>query len=183
MDIAKKIIYALAFLLYLSGCQKESSKEHMLFDFESEAELDQIYWSCHTLYSLSNDHTTHGLKSLKLELYPSDFPGLTPMLGVKDWHDYEELSLDVFNPSEKMMRVEVRIDDRQNFPDYNDRYNESFVVKPGGNHISIPLDTLVTSGTNRQLDLRDIDRLFIFMAHPDKQTTLYIDNIKVSGKI
>ena len=169
-------------LFFLSGCQKESGKELILFDFESDKELDQLYWSCHTLYALSSDHATHGSKSLKLEIYPSDYPGLTPMLAVKDWHGYEEFSLDVFNPSGKKMRVEVRIDDRQNFPDYNDRYNKSFVVKPGKNRISIPLETLVTSGTNRQLDLTHIDRLFIFMGRPEKQITLYIDSIKVSRR-
>jgi hypothetical protein len=98
---------------------------------------------------------------------------------VKDWRGFKELSFDVYNPSKDMVRIVVRIDDRKDFPDYEDRYNKSFVVKRGSNHFSIPLNTLVTSGTNRHLNLAQIHRLFIFMGHPEKKITLYIDTIKV----
>jgi hypothetical protein len=80
------------------------------------------------------------------------------------------------------VRIGVRIDDRKDYPDFEDRYNKSFVVKRGSNHFSIPLDTLVASGTKRHLNLAQIHRLFIFMGHPEKNTTLYVDSIKVLRK-
>jgi hypothetical protein len=179
---AFKILILLVSLVLLSSCHRVPSGEPVLFDFESDTELDQLSWSCHTLYSLSSDHATHGMKSLKLDLFPSNYPGLIPILAVNDWQGFKELCFDVYNPSKIMVRIDVRIDDRKNFPDYEDRYNKSFVVKRGSNHISIPLDTLVASGTNRHLNLAQIHGLFIFMANPEKKTTLYIDSIKVLRK-
>jgi hypothetical protein len=169
-------------LLFLSCCQKESSREFILFDFESDSELDQLYWNCHTLYSLSTDHVTHGSRSLKLEVYPSDYPGLIPMLPVTDWRGYGEFSFDVFNPSEQALRIGVRIDDRKDYPDSADRYNKNFVVIKGNNHIVIPLETLISSGSNRPLNLAQIQRLYIFMRHPVKKTILYIDNLQILRK-
>jgi hypothetical protein len=152
----------------------------MLFDFESEAELDQLYWNCHTLYSLSNDHATHGLRSLKMELFPSDYPGLIPMLSVTDWRRYGEFCFDVYNPSEQSLRLGVRIDDREDYPDFADRYNKNFEVKKGANHI--PLETLTTSASRRRLNLSKIHRMFIFVNHPMEKTILYIDDMKLLGK-
>jgi len=177
----KKLTFLVSLVL-LSSCHRDPSGELVLFDFESDTELDHLSWSCHTLYSLSSDHATHGAKSLKLELFPSDYPGLIPILAVKDWQGFKELCFDVYNPTKNMVRIVVRIDDRKDYPDYDDRYNKSFILKPGSNHLSIPLDTLVASGTKRHLNLAQIHRLFIFMANPEKKTTLYIDSIKVLKK-
>jgi hypothetical protein len=180
-----KILFLLILssLLFLSGCRQDSSKERMLFDFESNAELDRLQWSCHTLFSLSNDHAVHGLRSLKMDLFPSGFRsnymGLDLMLPLNDWRGYKNLSFDVYNPSEKSVRLTVRIDDRKDYPDYGDRYNKGFIVTKGGNHLVVPLDTMVTSGVYRHLDLARISRLLIFMSRPEMKTTLYIDAIQL----
>jgi len=78
----------------------------------------------------------------------------------------------------------VRIDDRKDYPDYNERYSSGYLIKKGSNHITIQLDTLVTSGSNRYLDLAHIYRVYFFMRHPEIKTTFYIDSIKLarSGK-
>jgi hypothetical protein len=114
-----------------------------------------------------------------MELFPSDYPGLIPVLAVTDWRAYNEFSFDVYNPAEQPVQLGVRIDDRKDYPDFADRYNKNFAVKKGNNHIAIPLETLIASGSNRHLDRAQIYRLFIFMHHPLKKTTLYVDNIQV----
>ena len=35
-------------------------RESILFDFESDRELDRVHWKCHTLMSISDQHSTHG---------------------------------------------------------------------------------------------------------------------------
>lgn len=162
-----------------AGCRKDISEERILFDFESDAELDRLHWSCRTLYSLSDEHAAHGLKSLKMELFPSDYPGLSPLLPLNDWRGYKQLCFDIYNPSENPVKIGVRIDDRKDYPDYADRYNKGFVISKGGNHIVIPLDTMVASGTRRRLDPARIRRLMIFAARPEKKITLYLDSIKL----
>lgn len=161
------------------GCHKGVLGERVLFDFESDAELDRFHWKCHTLFSISDKHVTHGTRSLKLELYPSDYPGLSLMLKENDWRGYSALCFDVYNTQEKKLQVSVRIDDQKDYPDFEERYNRSFILEPRINKINIPLGILVTSGKSRNLNLEKIYRLFIFMEHPDKKVVLYIDHIRL----
>jgi hypothetical protein len=180
MGISKgKFILIILSLLLLLNCYGSTPKELVLFDFESDSELDQLRWKCHTLFSLSDEHATHGKRSLKLELFPSDYPGLTPMLKENDWGRYKALCFDIYNPGEKQIQVSVRIDDKNGYPDYAEQYNKSFNINPGMNQMSIPLNTLVTSGTERKLDLKNIYRVLIFMVRPEKKVTLYLDYMRL----
>jgi hypothetical protein len=172
-----RLIFIIFFLLGLISCHDARQKELVLFDFESDRELDNVHWKCHTLMSLSNEHATHGVKSLKLELYPSAYPGLNPVIDKKDWRGYSSFCLDLFNPAEGDIPITVRIDDKEDSDDYADRYNRSFLLRPGINHIEIPLNSLVTSGTNRTLNLRKIYRCLFFMVNPTQKTVLYVDYI------
>ena len=169
----------IVFLFILTCCTISAPKEVVLYDFEADEELDRLHWTCHTLYSLSDHYATHGLKSLQIELYPSDYPGLTPMLKQNDWSNYNFFRFDVYNPQENDLSLSVRIDDRKSYPDYKDRFNKSFILNPGMNHIRIPLDTLVTSGKGKNLNLNTIYRVYIFMSHPTKKVILYFDYVKL----
>lgn len=165
--------------LALMGCSQGPSGERVLFDFESDRELDRFHWQCHTLFSLSDEHATHGEKSLRLKLYPSEYPGLAPMLDDNNWSRYKTLCFALCNPEKDALRITVRIDDRKDNPDYGNRYNKSFVIQPGMNRIRISFDTLITSGTNRNLDFKKIYRLLIFMVHPEKKVVLYVDYLRL----
>jgi hypothetical protein len=174
-----KIIFLTILPIFLLNCHSNTTKERILFDFESDSELDRIQWKCHTLFSLSSDHTTHGQRSLKMELYPSNYPGLDPKLEEKDWRGYKALCFDIYNPEEKNVQISVRIDDQKDYPEYKDRYNKSFILNQGMNQIRIPFNTLVTSGTDRNLTLKNIYRLLIFTSNPEKKVVLYIDYIRL----
>ena len=174
-----RISFLIILLILLMRCSNEINRERILLDFESDLELEQIQWKCHTLFSLSRDHTTHGEKSLKMELYPSDYPGLDPKLEEKDWRGYKALCFDIYNPEEKNVQISVRIDDQKDYPEYKDRYNKSFILNQGMNQINIPLNTLVTSGIARNLTLKNIYRLLIFTSNPEKKVVLYIDYIRL----
>jgi hypothetical protein len=168
-------------LLSLIACHDARQKELLLFDFESDRELDNVHWKCHTLFSLSDEHATHGMKSLKMELFPSAYPGLNPVLDEKDWRGYSSLCLDLFNPDNEDKKIVIRIDDKEDADDYADRYNKSFLLRPGTNKIEIPLNSLITSSTNRQLDLGKIYKYLIFMVSPVQKTVLYVDYIRLNA--
>ena len=123
---------------------------------------------------------SHGSKSLKLELYPSDYPGLTPVLKGNDWRGYKAFCFDIYNPENQEIRLVIRIDDLEDYPNHEERYNRSFILQPGMNHMSIALDTLVTSGTYRKLNLGNIHKVFIFMARPERKVILYVDYIRLT---
>jgi hypothetical protein len=163
----------------LFACWNKGPEERVLFDFESDEELNRFHWRCHTLLSLSDEHVTHGKKSLRLELYPSEYPGLYPKLKEIDWSPYRAICFDIFNPQNVETLIAVRIDDQKDYPDYEDRYNNGFVLKPGLNRLSIPLNTLLTSGTKRNLDLKEIFRLLIFSVKPKDKVVLYVDHLRL----
>lgn len=174
-----KFILVALYILTLVGCSGEGPKELVLFDFETDAELNRMHWKCFTMFSLSDQYATNGTKSLKIELYPSNWPGWTPKLDENDWRRFEVVEFDVYNPGNRQVSMTVRIDDRKNYPDYGDRYNQSFAIKPGANSIRIPMKTLVTSGTRRNLDLKRIYRFMIFMGQPREIYTLYLDYVRL----
>jgi len=180
MKLGIKIIFTTVCFFSLISCFKASHKELVLFDFESDADLDRLYWRCHTLFSLSDKNVAHGIKSLRMELYPSDYPGITTKFLTHDWSKYKTFSFDIYNPGYENASISVRMDDKKDYPSYNDRYNKTFILKPGLNHLSIPLNALITSGTLRSLDLKQIHRFLIFMKHPQKKFVLYIDYIHLA---
>ncbi len=174
-----KALLLMAIAVLLFSCNQGTPPEIILLDFESDSELNQLHWRCHTLYSLSEDHATHGSKSLKLELFSAKYPGLDFEPTVKDWRNHKALCLDIFNPSPQQTQIVIRIDDKKDYPDYDDRYNESFSINTGANHVAIPLDAVTASISNRHLDLAHIRRMFILQAHPHEKTTFFIDAIKL----
>ena len=151
----------------------------MLCDFESEVELDQLQWRCNTLFSLSQMHSTHGTQSLKFEFFPSDFPGFASIITQRDWREYSALIFDVFNPNDENVKIQIRIDDREDNPDHSDRYNQTIMLKPEENRVVIPVETLVTSGTGRILALEKIAKVIIFMKNPTKTLVLFFDYIRL----
>jgi hypothetical protein len=173
-------ILVVLLLVAVAGCGEKPAGGWVLSDFESDSDLDEIVWKCRTLFSLSEDHATHGRYSLKMELFPSEYPGFQPILSQKDWRGYRALCFGIYNPAGQEVTLTVRIDDRQKSPDYGDRYNGRFQLKPGMNPVIIPLDTLLTSQTGRKLSLKEIHTVIIFMVNPETKTVLYLDYLRLS---
>ncbi len=172
--------FLLLFLFIILACNAPPA-ERVLLDFESDAELDRLYWKCRTLYHLSDKHATHGAKSLKVSFYPSEFPGLAPEFEEDDWSGHRRLLFDIYNPDRDAAQIVVRIDDRI-VAKYENRYNQIFSIKSGANQINIPLDGLITSGSKRKLDLDKIKRLLIFMVNPTEKKTLYFDHVRLIAR-
>ena len=167
--------------LALAACQK---LPRFNYDFESDDTLNNLYWQCGTVFSLSKEHVTSGQKSLKVELNPAPagsgnvYPGLTFINFSKNWKHYKKLFFDVYNQEETPLPLFIRIDDAQ-YPPYADRYNAKLMILPGENHFVLPFEDFITSGTARQLDFKTIYSVSLFMSRPEKTFTLYFDHIGI----
>jgi hypothetical protein len=175
----KKTVIIMLCLLLFAACSKSDPQELILYDFESESALDEVHWKCHTLFSISGQYAAHGKKSLKLEMFPSSYPGFTPFLKHNDWRGYKSFCFEVYNPSSEKLKLVLRVDDKKQALEFSDRYNQSFTIMPGFNTLTIPLNTLKTSKTEIPLKLKNIYRFLIFMSHPDKKYILYLDYFKL----
>ena len=169
------LVFLILTLLLSAGCQR---KPAFHYDFEAENILDTLSWKCKTIFSLSNKHATSGQKSLKLKLYPSSYPGVVLHKFNPDWSKYNTLKFDIYNQQEAPLRMAIRIDDIKN-PSYDDRYNHPITLNPGMNHISIPLNSLHTTGTDRNINLANVQRVILFLVQPKGKRTIYLDNVRL----
>ncbi len=176
------ILLFLAGLVVLPACDRPPRQDRVLCDFEKDSDLDRLHWKCRVLYSLSPRHATHGRHSLRMDLYPSTYPGLSPRLALHDWRGFESLCFDIFNPGPETLHITVRIDDREDTPPYADRYNCRFTLRPGMNAVRIPIAGLMTSGTGRRLNPAGISRFLFFMVNPAKKRTLFVDYLRLCRK-
>ncbi|WP_300675000.1 hypothetical protein [Desulfoluna sp.] len=171
---------ALIFLpaLLLAGCAGVPSEDRVLFDFEQDAELDRLHWKCGTLYSLSTDHPTRGERCLKMELYPSAYPGFFPKLSVSDWRGYTALAMDIYNPSPHAVVLTLRVDDEKK-TSYAQRYNGRVVAEPGRTAFVLPFESLTTSGDRRPLNLKRVWTFLLFSSPPEEKQVLYLDAVRL----
>ena len=165
----------------LSSSRHLEKRQHpnILFDFESEAELQQLNWECHKWLELSQENATSGLRSLRLSLPPGPSPGISFKELRKDWSSFKSLKMDVANPSLEDIKFHVRIDDHESGWEYANRFDINFTLKPGLNNISIATDSVRTNLHARPLDLENINRMMVFIPYNPKQTDLFLDNIRL----
>lgn len=168
-------IFSILTLILLTGCQDRS---RFYYDFETEDTLDTLSWKCKTIFTLSDKHATSGQKSLKLELYPSPYPGVALHKFNPDWSMYNTLIFDIYNQETMSLRLAIRIDDTKD-PSYDDRYNHPIVLNPGMNHISIPLNSLVTTGAGRKINLTNVQQVILFLVQPKEKRIIYLDNVRL----
>jgi hypothetical protein len=152
---------------------------NVLFDFESEAELQQLNWECHKWFELSPENVTSGLHSLRLSLPPGPYPGVSFKEGREDWSSFKLLKMDVTNPSMEDIRFHVRIDDHESGWEYANRFDIDFILKSGLNNISIATDSIRTNLHARPLDLENIKRMMVFIPSNKERRDLFIDNIRL----
>ena len=156
------------------SCQAGTPRYHL--DFETEEDLDALYWQCKTVFSLSDKYVTSGGKSLKVEFFPSPFPGIRLERFPSDWSSYRRLVFDAYNPEDRGISLDLRLDDKRD-PHFDDRYNGKVWLNPGVNHISIPLDGLMTTGTSRHLDLGHMKKVILFMTNPRVVHIVFLDDL------
>jgi hypothetical protein len=85
----------------------------------------------------------------------------------------------IFNPQDETLEITVRVDDRPDYPNFGDRYNDRLTLLPGGNHLRIPLSSLRASGSGRPLNLKTIKRFLLFLVDTDEPCRLFVDNIRL----
>ncbi len=173
------ILFMLGMSCVLLSCIGDETfhRQRILFDFESDSDLDRLNWHCGSMYYLSRQYQSSGSCSLKVEMYPSaEWPGFG--FGVKDgWAGFRRISLTIFNPQGHDINMTCRIDDSRRNPPYADRVNRRILLKPGTNFVTLDLKALRTSGTGRPLRLDEVCCFLMFMHRPHEKTTVYVDDI------
>ena len=147
-----------------------------LASFESPLELSRWEWSgCHV--ERSGEYATHGSWAMRVDLKPGRYPGVTLAHPVHDWSRFDELVIDVHLAGELSLDLIVKIKDRENDNSYYDRFHKAIRLLPGENRIRIALSEVVQAPREREMDLRQITSLSLFVVSLDSPRTLFLDNL------
>ncbi len=147
-----------------------------------ETTLEASRWSGSAKRDISHDHSFAGKSSLQIELTTQRYSGIGLKEFPENWGGYSAVSLQVFNPDQAPLQLHFRIHDqfhRHNDNAYTDRFNASFKLKPGWNHLRVSLDDVANAPKKRSLDLTRIAGMGVFVGKIDQPRTIYLDDVKL----
>lgn len=168
------------------GLVLAAQESRTVLDFESAADLRGWEFKQKSAV-LSDQHVTHGAKSLKISANEYMVTFRPP----RDWSGYDALELDVFVEGDAPVGVSLLVGDEDwqkvGKGNYWNRHNAGFNLKPGANTLSIPVNGLYRGEAgSRNNDLKynikpdRITRLDLgFKTKAEAAPALYLDNLRL----
>lgn len=169
-----------------AGMRWRAANFPLLADFETDDELR--LWVGTGLGNVRNDgaavdrvreHAARGEWTLRVKTTTSSpWPGVRLLNGGQDWRGKKALAFDVWNDG-PAFTLSIRIDDDFPHQQYHDRFNDSFEIIPGANHIVILVADIATKPKNRRLNLAAIERTILYVNEPTSEHTFFIDHMRL----
>ncbi|MFP6904322.1 MAG: hypothetical protein VCG02_03825, partial [Verrucomicrobiota bacterium] len=130
------------------------------------------------------EQATEGAHSLKV------LPGslIATKTLPRDWRPYEALEFDVFNGTEQLIKLEMIVGDKawNDKKDYWNRYNAIYMLVPGPNTITLPVEGLYRGEAaarnrdiKRNIDPDQIEFLSFWFQGPENAGPLYLDHCRL----
>lgn len=132
-------------------------------------------------YDWSTNHVTQGSFSMEVDASIGGWPGVDFDAGDQDWSGYEALAFDLFNPRSDFI-LRMRIDDDGDCSAYGLRFDLELPVGGGWNKVVIPMEDIRRGPEGRELNLRAIRRVVIFISIGDGPRKFYLDDIRLTRK-
>lgn len=148
--------------------------------FEGPSEVGR-WWAHQTRLSRVTNQATHGRHALRVVAFKArgSYPGLFMTDGPRDWGGSGRLCFDVYLVGNAERSIWVRVDDRPDFPPYDDRAQTQVALVPGPNSICLELETLLRTPSGRALDRHEIRRWGIFFDEAQGGETIFLDHIRL----
>ena len=147
----------------------------VIADFESP--FEHLRWTGSAVHKVVQDHARSGDSALRVMFSTQRYSGVSLRSVHHDWHSYDLLRLQVFNPDVDEFVMYMRIEDKLHNNDYSDRYNSSFMVVSGWNVLEVPLVNVERAPKQRLLDLRQVANVGLFVGKLTKARVIYIDDV------
>jgi len=152
----------------------------LLSDFETP--LESSRWSGSARRNVVDDIHFSGTSALKVQLSTQLYSGLGLKEFPRDWSAYRFISLQVFNPDSEPLKLHFRIHDRYHYEHdnaYSDRFNASFILRQGWNHLQISLDKVARAPKTRRLDLTQVAGMGVFVGKLPQKRIIYLDEVRL----
>lgn len=152
----------------------------LLSSFESPFDMSRISGNVIAIDRVKS-HETDGKFSLKAILFPGEYPGISLNYFQNDWRGYRSLSFDAFLEKYSHLEITVQVNDRNHYTQYTGRFNKSFHLLPGANHIIIDLKDIMKAPKGRHMNMAEITNISIFAYRLKERSTIYFDNFRLEG--
>jgi VanZ family protein len=152
----------------------------VLSDLETPFEIKR--WQGHSKFEIDRKIFKQGKSSLKVLLNTDQYSGVELKYVANDWRNYKYLQFSLFNPSSEPTKINCRVHDIHHIKhgqDYYDRFNTSYLVPQGWSDIRISVKDIVNAPKNREMDLRHIQGLYIFVVRLPRPKIVYIDDVRL----
>ena len=153
----------------------------VLSDFETPFEIDR--WAGNAGLSVQTMPLISRGKLLKLSLTTDQYSGAALKYFDGDWASFNTLKISLYNPDASPLKITCRIHDLQHQDgneEYEDRFNRSYILMQGWNHIEIDLNEVKESPVNRHMDMHRIRGLGLFVTSLHAFRIIYLDNVRLS---
>lgn len=153
----------------------------LLSGFETPFEIDR--WEGDGRLSVESEMSISNGNILKLSLTTDKYSGTSLRYFNGNWTSVSSLKMSIYNPDTNPLWIVCRIHDLQHSDgneEYEDRYNHSFLLLPGWNHIKIELSEVEDSPSGRSMDMSRIRGIGIFTVSLPAPGVIYLDDIRLS---
>lgn len=150
----------------------------LLVGFESAIES---YWGKKE-DERSTQYRTQGEYSLKVVLAAKNYSGIKFSRLQQNWRGFKQFGFDIYNPDPTSFYMTVRVNDVQHGQTQwamKDRFNATFQLNPGWNHLSYPIDVIEHAPADRLMDLSHITWVEIFVGKLPESRIIYLDNLRL----
>jgi len=135
-------------------------------------------WDCDFLAVAGREPAVQaGGRIGKFELHKAEYPGFKITEPFPDWSVFNRLIIDFECESFAPVKLAIRIEDRDYNRNYSDRFNYSQLISGGPALIALPLDIVRSGPASREMNMKEIDAIYIFAVKPDSAMVLYINKI------
>jgi VanZ family protein len=167
------IVFYLAPLVRMSAAyMHRNSQFPVLADFRSDGDLEWI----------SGDGIDRAIDrdALAVEFVRRRYPAIALHEPVPDWRGYQALVIDIENPDDAPLSLEVRVHDRGHSEEYADRFNRHIDLAPLERRtFRIPLVEIERAPKGRLMNMRHISDIRLFRDRPEGAGGLRIYSLRL----
>jgi hypothetical protein len=152
----------------------------LLSGFETPFETER--WEPGTCIKRVNNYASKGKYSAEISFTTEKYSGVSLKYFPRNWSKYRYLHFSVYNTAKKSLQIILLIHDmeyiaRDRQP--GDRYNKKLILRPGWNHVRIPLLEIQSGPSDRLLNVSHILSTGIFVSRLKNPQTVYLDEIRL----
>jgi len=132
-------------------------------------------------YRVSTNYVSKGNFSQEVVAAVGGWPGVSFDAGDQDWSGYKTFAFDLFNPTSEHLMF-LRIDDGATTGSSSGRFDHEMFLKKGWNHVRLPVEEIQAGSKGRELDLKVIRRVVLFIDSAFAPRTFFLDNVDLSNE-